>query len=429
MGIFDRKKKITSFSFLGNDNFQIKSFGNNIVENDIIVSCIDCIAKHCSKASFSTTDGEPVDCLKRPNEYQSQSSFIYKIVANMIKDNECFVYIDRDIRGNVRGVHALNNGNGEIKIIDDELFFKFLMPVTNTNMCVPYSEIIHLRNHYLNNEFYGDDALEPLKEVLDTKSTMMQGIKKYIHNSNLIRGIVNINAILKDKDIESFNKNFNNQFENIENKSSFLTLDQKSSFTPVNSSAEIPDFEIYSQVNRQIYSHFGLTQEIIENSANENQMEQFYNSVVSPILKQISEEFTDKFGFEILLTLDDYIFASFSKKVSAIKELVQFGALSINESRNLLGYGDIPEGDKRLQTLNVVNIDWVDEYQMQGKMNKEESKPKEMEEDEPEDKKPEENEPEDKKPEENEPEDKKPEEKPAKKTKKNKKVKKEEENK
>ena len=370
MGFFDKNQQLSTFTFLGNDNFTIKSFGNDVSLHPIVSSCIDCIAKHCAKASFYTEDGQQIDFLKRPNEYQSQSAFIYKIVANLKKNNECFIYIDRNKRNKIKQLHVLNHGNCQIKVVEDELLFEFLLPITGTKKVVPYTEIIHIRDKYMNNEFYGDDQQETLKNLVNTKHTLEQGIEKYIHTSNLVRGIVQVNAIVKDEDLKKYLKDFNSQILDLENKTSYAVLDNKASFTPISSNAQIPDHEIFDSVNREIYSYFGLTQEIVENNASNDSMEEFYDSVIAPILKQISEEFSDKLNMTVALTLDNYIFASFAKKISAVKEMVQFGILSIDESRQLLGYGKIPGGEKRLQTLNVVNADLVDAYQMNGIENK-----------------------------------------------------------
>ena len=371
MGFFNKNQQLSTFTFLGNDNFTIKSFGNDVSMHPIVASCIDCIAKHCAKASLYTEDGQQIDFLKRPNEYQSQSSFIYKIVANLKKNNECFVYIDRNKRNKIKALHVLNHGNCQIKVVEDELLFEFLLPITGTKKVVPYTEIIHIRDKYMNNEFYGDDQQETLKNLVNTKHTLEQGIEKYIHTSNLVRGIVQVNAILKNEDLQKYLNDFNGQFDNLENKSSFAVLDNKASFTPISSNAQIPDHEIFESVNREIYSYFGLTQAIVENSASEDEMENFYDSIINPILKQISEEFSDKLNMTVTLALNNYIFTSFQRKVNAIKELMSFGILDINESRKLLGYSELgEEGAKRLQTLNVVNMDLVDAYQMNGIENK-----------------------------------------------------------
>ena len=371
MGFFDKNQQLSTFTFLGNDNFTIKSFGNDVSMHPIVASCIDCISRHCSKATFSDENGQQIDFLKRPNEYQSASSFIYKIVANLKKNNECFVYIDRNKRNKIKSLHVLNHGNCKIKVIEDELLFEFLLPITGTKKVVPYTEIIHIRDKYMNNEFYADEQQETLKNLINTKHTLEQGIEKYIHTSNLIRGIVQVNAIVKEEDLNKYLKDFNSQIFDLENKSSFAALDNKASFQPISSNAQIPDHEIFESVNREIYSYFGLTQAIVENSASEDEMENFYDSIINPILKQISEEFSDKLNMTVTLALNNYIFTSFQRKVNAIKELMSFGILDINESRKLLGYSELgEEGAKRLQTLNVVNMDLVDAYQMNGVENK-----------------------------------------------------------
>lgn len=47
-----------------------------------------------------------------------------------------------------------------------------------------------------------------------------------------------------------------------------------------------------------------------------------------------------------------------------IKELIQFGLLSINDARDILNLPPVEDGDRRVQTLNVVDIDLVNDYQI-----------------------------------------------------------------
>ena len=47
-----------------------------------------------------------------------------------------------------------------------------------------------------------------------------------------------------------------------------------------------------------------------------------------------------------------------------IKELVPYGLLTVNEAREILNLAPVEDGDKRLQTLNVVDASKANKYQL-----------------------------------------------------------------
>jgi hypothetical protein len=65
-------------------------------------------------------------------------------------------------------------------------------------------------------------------------------------------------------------------------------------------------------------------------------------------------------------------YASWNTKVSAIEKLMSLGIMTLNESRALLGLEPIEGGNKRLQSLNFVDADMANKYQI-GEENKDES--------------------------------------------------------
>ena len=47
-----------------------------------------------------------------------------------------------------------------------------------------------------------------------------------------------------------------------------------------------------------------------------------------------------------------------------IKELVPYGLLTVNEAREILNLAPVEDGEKRLQTLNVVDASKANKYQL-----------------------------------------------------------------
>lgn len=77
--------------------------------------------------------------------------------------------------------------------------------------------------------------------------------------------------------------------------------------------------------------------------------------------------FTDReqaFGNSIMFESGRLQFTSNATKVNLIKEIMPLGLLSINQALEILNLPAIEGGEKRLQTLNVVDADTALEYQM-----------------------------------------------------------------
>ena len=58
------------------------------------------------------------------------------------------------------------------------------------------------------------------------------------------------------------------------------------------------------------------------------------------------------------------MYANNATKLNMIKELTPLGLLTVNEAREILNLSPVPDGDNRLQSLNYVNADKADEYQL-----------------------------------------------------------------
>ena len=67
---------------------------------------------------------------------------------------------------------------------------------------------------------------------------------------------------------------------------------------------------------------------------------------------------------KIILFSERLQYASWQTKVNAIEKLMGLGVMSLNESRALLGLEPIEGGDKRLQSLNYVDADKANQYQV-----------------------------------------------------------------
>ena len=71
-----------------------------------------------------------------------------------------------------------------------------------------YSDIIHLRQDYNDNDIFGTSSLPVLTPLMNLIGTMDQGIVNAIRNSNVIRWLISFRQSMRDEDIKRYVQNF-----------------------------------------------------------------------------------------------------------------------------------------------------------------------------------------------------------------------------
>jgi phage portal protein BeeE len=116
----------------------------------------------------------------------------------------------------------------------------------------------------------------------------------------------------------------------------------------------------------------GVSSKVLDGTYDENEFQAFYESTIEPLALQMSLEYSRKlftpreraFGNRITFSSERLEFSSASTRIQMARELVPLGLLTVNEARRLLALPPVEDGDKRLQTLNVVNAAEADKYQL-----------------------------------------------------------------
>ena len=125
-------------------------------------------------------------------------------------------------------------------------------------------------------------------------------------------------------------------------------------------------------IQKQVFGYFNISEKIVFSTYNEDELSAFYTSIVSPILKQMGEAFTYKvftereksYGNKIAFVSSKLQYTSDKTKVAIVQYLAPTGALTINEMRELFGLGAIEGGERRVESLNFVDVSIKNDYQM-----------------------------------------------------------------
>ena len=363
---------------------------NAEIYNDLAVrSCVDTIARHVAKLKpvhiIQDENGRNAQkssinnlLANRPNIYMSTSDFLYKVASQLLYYGNAFVYIQKDNKQNINGFYPIDFTSCELKEYDNNLYLKFNFNNAK-NIVIPYTDIIHIRRNYSTHDLLGQDAYKPLLETLTNLSKSRQSISNKVENGGKISGILKLSGMVSQSEWKTKAELFADWFKSSTSKSGGVaTIDSTADFIPVSTKAESAEEAQLKYLQSEVYSYFGINEAIVNGSYNETEWQAFYESIIEGIKIQLSQEFTAKvftekekeYGNIIDFNSNRLTYASTTNKVNMVKELGALGLLTTNEARELFDLPPVEDGDKRLVSLNYINADKADEYQLKEKDNK-----------------------------------------------------------
>ena len=327
----------------------------------------------------------------QPNPLTTAYKFYYRAAAQYKLYNNAFIFpVWNEYTGRLEAMYNINAQ--EIKLLEykGELFLKFRF-YNGKTYTFPYTDIIHIGSMFADNELFGSNN-EALMPVLKTANTFNQSMSKFAELVAVVRGILKVAASTKNEDLKSRRDDFirdNLKMEN--NGAGVIVTDNKYDYTPINDKqTPLPQGQLL-YVKGEIYDYFGTNENIVQNKATPEQEDDFYEGEIRPFFMQLEQAFTNCFftrkerGFGNLIVAEGnkLQYAKLSDKLAAVKYLSEIGGLMLDQALITLGFPPIggEEGKRRVQTLNMVNADKADEYQL-GDKGKEKTPPAGTEDDE-----------------------------------------------
>lgn len=358
--------------------------------NDIYRGAVDAIARNAAKLKGAhvvrqqehttpQSSGRLTRILQtEPNPYMSAFDMLYKLVTHYYLYNNAFAYLQKDGRGEVLGVFPIRATNAEfLADLTGALYCKFLFQ-DGREVVLPYTDIIHLRRNFNNNDLLGDPntALMPALELAHTQS---EGISNSIKSGATIRGILKFTQIMAPEKLKEEKDRFIADYLSIANEGGVVATDQKTEYVPINTNPVAIDDKQIAAVKTKIYDYLGISESIVNSSYTEDEWAAFYESTIEPIAVQLSLEFTRKiftereqaFGNSILFESGRLQFSSNKTKIDLIAQLMPYGLLTVNQALEILNLPAVEDGDKRLQTLNVIDAASAKNYQLDRALKKE----------------------------------------------------------
>lgn len=377
--INDQPKKLTNVQMLNSYTNSVSNWSGNIYENDTVRSCIDAISRHFAKM-------QPEHRLKnkvvnsnlnkllsyRPNDFMSTYDFLYKTVSCLLVNNTAFIYIDRDDLGMVKALFPVEFNKSELKQDENSIYYLSFQFYNGKNIVVDTADVIILRRHFYSNDFFGDSNYSALYPSLNLLHCINEGSINAVKNSAVLRGILSLEGMIQPEDRTKQKNEFMKEYLSLENNSGIAVTDSTSKYTPIESKPIYLDSDTKESATKNIYNYFGINENIINGKFSDNEYQAFYEAILEPLAIQFSQEFTAKmfsqreqeFGNEIIFVADRLSYLSTDSKVRMLLAVKELGIASLGTIADIFNLPQPPDADKYLQSLNYVNSQIADKYQL-----------------------------------------------------------------
>lgn len=348
-----------------------------VYDSDIVRSCIRPYAKAIGKLQAKhvrrlnqnvSVNPDPYMrfLLEEPNPYMGGHTMLEKVATQLALNNNAFILIVRDGNGIPEQLYPVPAIMAETKYVNQELYLKFTF-LNGKNMTVPYSQVIHIRNDFNDNDIFGESPYKALSPLMEVVTTTDQGVVKAIKNSGIIRWLLKFNTPMRPEDLKENVQQFVDNYMSV-SSSTFgaAGADAKADVIRIEPKDYVPNALIQNSTKERIYALFNTNDKIVHSNYTEDEWNSYFEAVIEPVATQMMEEYTRKlftrrergFGNGIYFDAANLQCASLTTKL-ALQAMVDRGALTPNEWRETFNLAPVPDGDKPLRRLDMQTVNEI----------------------------------------------------------------------
>lgn len=395
-GVFGAKPRedVKYESFLVNSQPVFTSFGGDVYLSDFVNNILDRVASEISKidvksvvytdASIRVQNDDITRLFRfKPNPLQTTSDFLANVEWLRRKHGNCFIYPQYEIveAGGRQfrrylALYPLNPtaiwigvGRGgevwEIKLDFED----------GASYTLPYADLIHMRWRRGVNTIVGGGDDNGLANTYDIRRTIqaldktIQGLPKAIESSLQVRGIYNAKTVM---DGEALRKERDKLEEHIfTSRAGIVAVDLAGEFTPVNMPPPNIPKDVMGFLKAVVRQRYGVSEAILDGDYGGEQHSAFYQSCIEDFIVQFEQAATaclftpreQDVGRRIKCYYNKVNYLATADKMQLASLAKETGIMTLNQINEMFGLEPFEGGDRRLQSLNYVNIEDIDAYQ------------------------------------------------------------------
>lgn len=362
-------QKYTVFTELNGYRPVFHSWGGQIYESELVRAAIDARARHISKLEplfYGSARPSLINKMKHaPNEWQTWSQFFYRASTILDVKNTCIFVPVFDADMMVTGYYPVLPHRCEIVEYNKEPWIRYKFG-SGEEAAVELRLCAILTKYQYKHDFFGEDnkAMHPTIELLDYNR---QGINEAVKNSGAWNFMAQADNFTDPDDLELERKRFakKNLARDAENDGFILFPNTYRNVQQIKQAQYTLDAEQMERIQKNVYDYFGVNEKVMQNAANGDELDAFFNGCVEPFAIQISEALTQAMfslrersnGAKFFASSNRLQYMSTSAKVGMAQQLLDRGVMTINEARELFNFAPVPNGDIRAIRGEFKNAD------------------------------------------------------------------------
>lgn len=375
-------------------------FVSTAYQSDFVNNAIDRVASEISKidvksvierADSTIVQNDDLTRLFRfgPNPLQTTKDFLASIEWVRRKHGNVFIFpvydIIRDAYQNetrrYRAFYVLQPVDFEVGVsVRGDVWEICFLYADGKQYTLAYSDLIHLKWRRGANLFKGggdDSGNMPTKDLLQSVNALnatVDGLPKAIAASMQVKGIYHAKSLMDSSRQNEQRVNLEDHI--LTSKMGVVMTDIAGEFTPVNMQAPIVSAPTMKFMKSGIIQRYGVNEAVLDGDYTGSQHSSFYQTTIEDFIVDAEQAFSracftqreQDIGHRLKFYYSRIKYLSTADQLEMARLARDTGLLTQNQVLEMFGLPPFEGGDIRLRSLNYVNADIADQYQM-GKAN------------------------------------------------------------
>ena len=390
----NKEKKILT-EILSDSRAVFSSFGNDIYFSDFVNNAIDRIASEVSKIDVVSVVEKENSIVRQndnvtkifkyqPNPLQTTKDFLSSCEWLRRKNANCFIYPQYEVATlannqeyrQYKAFFPLNPVTAELGHFEDGRWAIKFFWKDGTSDVLPYDSVIHLKWRRGTSLIMGGgndqgavDDRNTLRS-LKTLDEIAQSFPKLVKSSLGLSGVLTVKTIVEKKALEDAAKDFEKRL--YKSDTGIVAVGLEGDYKPApRNFPNLPD-SVVKFLKDIIRERYGVSEAILSGDYSGESHSAFFQTCLEDFIAEFEQAFSERLFTQREKEVGHRVKCYYSRvsyfDAAEKRELAQLardtGLMSINEIRELYGMSPVESGgDRRIQSLNYVNIELIDEFQ------------------------------------------------------------------
>ena len=343
------------FKMLNGYTPRFTSFAGEIYEMEQIRDAINARATHMSKLKVEILGAAKPRLQTKlkngPNQLQTWSQFMYRLSTLLDVHNTAFIVPIFDEYGEPSGIFTPLPHKCEVIQFRGVPWIRYEF-ADHTHAAVELENCGIMTKFQYKSDLLGETnkALYPVIDLIDIQD---QGIKEGVKSAASYRFMAQIDNFTKDTDLTKERKRFSEENFSRDAKAGGLLLFPYNykDIKQLDIKPWVVDAEQMKLINDNVYNHFGVNEDILQNKAFGDKWSAFYEGAIEPFAIQYSEVMTKMLftmreqsqGNEMIATANRLQYLSNQDKLNVSAQMADRGLMTRNEIREIWNLPPLPE--------------------------------------------------------------------------------------